>query len=161
LGKIVKKEGCPLLIKPLTLEQFHQFCSSLDRYALHSHELGMLEATHDFLRCGETVYGALLARQVAGVIRFGEEDFVDADKSISQTQTLIGIIFVHPFYRGQDIGRKLVEYAMRHTRTCHLLVDPADRQAEQFFLRCGFQPNEKYDLEHGGDWLLVYSQSSL
>jgi GNAT superfamily N-acetyltransferase len=148
-------------IRLVTKNDFQKFRDSLIPFhdsVLDANDHALLEAMGDFIDEGAPLFGAFYSDRVLGLIRYGVEGF-GLGEQVKVKETLIGTIFVHPQYRDLGIGKKLVRYAVSHASTPHVIADPLDEQAHDFFAHCGFEPNYLYDLEDGGDWLMISKKS--
>lgn len=145
-----------VVIRPVHLKEFLMFCQSLQSWdtAVGVNDLGILEAMNDSIKSGEKIYGAFVHDQLAGIIDCSEEVFKTAD-NLQVKELLIGTIFVHPVYRNQGIGKELVQFVVDLAETEYVITDPIDDKAQEFFTHCGFIPNEIFEMDEGGSWMMV------
>ncbi|MEW9667940.1 GNAT family N-acetyltransferase [Ammoniphilus sp. 3BR4] len=144
------------MIRPVDVIEFMTFRHSLQPWntLLGVNDQGLLEAMEDSIKSGEKIYGAFLHGQLAGIIDCSEEVFKTTE-NVPVRELLIGTIFVHPAFRDKGIGKELVEYVVNQAKTEYVITDPIDAKAEEFFRHCGFIPNEIFEMDDGGSWMMV------
>ncbi len=137
-------------IRLISMQEFAHFIESLEQKSLTGNEPGLLQALTDWMeegncRVGVCLYGLFSDDLMAGVIGASEEHDL---ATVLGEYTLIGVIYVHPDYRGQGIGTRLVKYIKMKGRTEWIAASPADQQAQRFFQACGFFRLERFELQH-------------
>ncbi len=137
-------------IRLLSMQEFTSFAESLKQENLSRNDPGLLQALTDWMeegncKVGVCLYGLFQSARIAGVIGVSEEDDLEP---VLGVYTLIGVIFVHPDFRGQGIGTTLVEYVKKHGRTEWIAASPADHESSQFFRACRFFRLQRPELQH-------------
>ncbi|RXT15448.1 GNAT family N-acetyltransferase [Ammoniphilus sp. CFH 90114] len=141
-------------VQKVDLDEFLDFRQSLQLLSIGANDQGLLDAIEDSLRNGEVVYGAFHNGDLVGLIECSEEAF-RLHNAHSAKEMLIGTIFVHPAFRDQGIGKELVQFVVKQAKTEYVVTDPIDQRAQEFFTHCGFMPNEIFQMDEGGDWMMV------
>jgi ribosomal protein S18 acetylase RimI-like enzyme len=118
----------------LTLQTQPEFVlkSSLERQGLAQFEIAGWQPERDF------AFIARLGRQRAGAV------WLHSGGEIGATVFTLGI-GVLPRFQGQQVGTRLMEYALtfcgqRHGLTLNLKVHPTNEGAIRFYRRFGFEP---------------------
>jgi putative acetyltransferase len=62
----------------------------------------------------------------------------------------VEMLFIHPDYRGQGIGRALLSYAINERSATTVDVNEQNDQALGFYLRMGFEVIDRSDLDSNG-----------
>ncbi len=111
-----------------------------------------VRATHDFVAESDIrifkpmVCGELPHTDLAGVR--------DADGVvvgfIGTAQRKVEMLFIHPDYRGQGIGRALLSYAINERGATMVDVNEQNDQAVGFYLRMGFEVVGRSELDANG-----------
>ncbi len=60
------------------------------------------------------------------------------------------MLFVDPAYRGQNIGRTLLDYSMLHLSVSKVDVNEQNEQAVGFYEHCGFEVKARSELDGTG-----------
>ncbi|GAA4706977.1 GNAT family N-acetyltransferase [Brevibacillus fulvus] len=137
-------------IRPIRKEELERFARLFAQQ--EGNETGMLLAMGDMMEEGLPAYGYWDQGQLLGVIHFQKER--SAHKQ-HRPYTLIGIVIVHPAYRGRGIGEQLVNFVKAASETDWVLTSPADTAADRFFAKCGFFPVD----DSGEEQMMAYFKS--
>lgn len=62
----------------------------------------------------------------------------------------VEMLFIHPTWRGQGIGRRLLEYAVKTLGATGVDVNEQNEQAVGFYLRMGFEVEGRSELDSMG-----------
>ena len=145
-----------MIIRTVSLKEYMAFRQSLQSWntEVRVNDQGILEAMKDSILNGEKVHGAFINGQLAGIIDSSEEVFKTSE-NLQVKELLIGTIFVHPAFRDKGIGKELVQYVVKRAKTDYVITDPIDDKAQEFFMHCGFIPNEIFEMDNGGSWMMV------
>jgi putative acetyltransferase len=60
------------------------------------------------------------------------------------------MLFIHPDYRGQKIGKKLLYYSMNQLNVTKVDVNEENEQAVGFYKHCGFKTIKRSELDSSG-----------
>lgn len=60
------------------------------------------------------------------------------------------MLFIHPKYIGQGIGKKLLQYAIVNLQVKKVDVNEDNQQAVDFYLHCGFKVVDRSELDGAG-----------
>ncbi|RMQ40049.1 putative acetyltransferase [Pseudomonas cichorii] len=101
-----------------------------------------VRATHDFLPDSYIcmLKDLLLTQYLGSVTLFCTRDArlnITGFAGISRFK--LEMLFVEPEYRGQGLGRQLLEHAISHFHICELDVNEQNPQALGFYLKHGFK----------------------
>jgi ribosomal protein S18 acetylase RimI-like enzyme len=96
------------------------------------------------------------AIQEPGALFVGMLWLTSDDKQHQQSDACnLRYLWVNPFYRGQRIGRALVQEALRYARSqnlerAYVEILPSLEHAVQIFREAGFKPDRHHDPQHDG-----------
>lgn len=111
-----------------------------------------VRATHSFLKSGDLeFYRSCLKGYLSAVRLTAARD--DAGRITAFLGTCDGnieMLFVHPECRGQGIGRRLVDYAVRELGCNRVNVNEQNGQAVGFYERMGFTRIGRSDFDSEG-----------
>jgi len=62
----------------------------------------------------------------------------------------VEMLFIHPQWRGQGIGRRLLEYAIKALGSTKVDVNEQNQQAVGFYQRMGFEVEGRSELDGSG-----------
>lgn len=67
------------------------------------------------------------------------------------------MLFVTPEYRGKGVGRKMIEYAIKHFSINELTVNEQNPQAKEFYEHLGFKVYKRSEIdEQGNPYPILY-----
>ena len=67
------------------------------------------------------------------------------------------MLFVTPEYRGKGVGRKMIEYAIKHFSINELTVNEQNPQAKEFYEHLGFKIYKRSEIdEQGNPYPILY-----
>lgn len=112
-----------------------------------------VRATHHFLTEADIQYlkpfvdGGLTELEVLAGVRDGEGQVVGF---IGVEGVAVEALFIHPAWRGQGIGRRLLSYAVETLGATEVDVNEQNDQAVGFYRRMGFEVVSRFDVDGMG-----------
>ena len=102
--------------------------------------------TNAFGQPGERMLGAFADGMLVGVGGLNRDPYVN-DPATGRMRHL----YVHSDYRGQGIGRAIVDHLLKDARPTfsQVRLRTDTEEAAKFYLRCGFSPRSEPDASHG------------
>jgi putative acetyltransferase len=100
-----------------------------------------VRATHDFLTERDILfYKDLILNKYFDLVRLkcARDKSGNITGFIGTSEDKIEMLFVHPQYRGQGIGKQLLMYAVNHLRIFLVDVNEQNEQAVGFYKAAGF-----------------------
>jgi putative acetyltransferase len=112
-----------------------------------------VRATHLFLREADIQFFKSLVRDA--LYKVMELACVRDEKSqivgfVGVVEGKVEMLFIHPLWRGQGIGRRLLEYAVKVLGSTKVDVNEQNEQAVGFYLRMGFEVKGRSELDSLG-----------
>lgn len=120
-----------------------------------------VRATHDFLEENDIqVYKRLIGDKYLEALNLY---CVKTDKGIlgfiGLQKKLIQMLFVHPSYFNQGIGRQLVDFAISKHNVNEVDVNEQNTNALEFYKRIGFEVFDRFDTDDAGKPFPILSLS--
>jgi putative acetyltransferase len=111
-----------------------------------------VRATHHFLREADIqIFRPMIVRALPDIAPFCLRD---SDQQvvgfIYVAQSNVDMLFVHPDWRGQGMGGRLLRYAVEQLQATTLDVNEQNEQALGFYLRMGFEVVGRSELDGTG-----------
>lgn len=112
-----------------------------------------VRATHDFLKEEDILYfKPLILNQYLDAVQLrvtkSEEGKIVG--FVGAAEQNLEMLFIHPDYRGQGIGKQLLNYALEHFDIKKVDVNEANTQALGFYEKMGFVTTSRSELDATG-----------
>lgn len=130
-----------VVISPVLVEDFPRVVEVWEASVRATH-LFLSEADIQFFK--PIVYDALPQLKDLLCVR---DEAGQAAGFIGVVEDKIEMLFVHPLWRGQGIGRRLLTYAVQTLGATKVDVNEQNEQAVGFYLRMGFEVGSRSELD--------------